>query len=286
MPTNRRTRWVVHWIPLDNIVEPVPADPPDTALPRDRSSSAPLALLCPIDQGYALLVGLGANSRAVLAGDGRQRCLMAPAVSAEERNALRLLDMAAQRDDAHAQVELVARLAGLGVPGRQIAELLAIDVSRACRLGRLADSHGSLKEAVFSRRLSPGHARPLLKMPLFEQARWVERAIQGKWSVETLIGAIAGERRLTASSADNASLARQVGEVLGANVSIEGAQGAGELMVDWFSVEDLKQVLRRLGGGSETQRETILEPRRRTLRIQFQSPDELEDILSGLALAQ
>lgn len=93
--------------------------------------------------------------------------------------------------------------------------------------------------------LSMGHAKVLMGVPKTDQLRWLDRALQGHWSVQVLSQRIA--ERPEATDRDLARLAQDLTEVVGCRVQIDHrTDGRGRICIEYYSLEEAEGVIARL----------------------------------------
>ena len=128
----------------------------------------------------------------------------------------------------------------------QVVGKSRVHVANALRLLQLPEP---VKDMVREGRLTAGHARPLIGAPDAERlaAEVADRGLTVR-QAETL-----ARRRPAAprkrKDADTAALENDLSEVLGLQVEIRDAGGAGELRIRYASLEQLDDLCRRLTRG-------------------------------------
>ncbi|MDQ2900768.1 MAG: ParB/RepB/Spo0J family partition protein [Acidobacteriota bacterium] len=140
----------------------------------------------------------------------------------------------------------------LGLNHEEIGERTGKDRVTITNYIRLLQLPADLLELVAERKLSPGHARAILRLPDELQRQTAKRAIQEGWSVRQLEKATSPEgarsRRKTGASesALDPNVKAAVGEmerVLGTRVTvIEKRAGKGHLEIEYYSNEDLDRI--------------------------------------------
>jgi len=143
----------------------------------------------------------------------------------------------------------------------------AVGRSRAAvsNMLRLLDLPPDIKDLLEARRLEMGHARALLTLPAAFARKLAQAAADNGWSVRELEdrarqahetagddkgrgkpGPRADGAARPASDPNVAQLEQQLGERLGAKVSIQpGRGGRGRLVIEYFSLDELDGILER-----------------------------------------
>lgn len=167
-----------------------------------------------------------------------------------------------QRTDLNPLEEASAYMALLGLTQRTQEELAQVvgksrsHVANAMRLLQLPDPVQALVRAG---RLSPGHARAILGAPDVEAL--ARRIVDENLNVRDAeaLGRAAHEggeappsppRSAGRKSADTLALERDLSERLGLKVEIADKDGKGEVRIKYRTLEQLDDLLRRLGGVS------------------------------------
>lgn len=141
----------------------------------------------------------------------------------------------------------------LGFNHDEIGERTGKDRVTVTNYIRLLQLPGDLQRLVAERKLSPGHARAILKLPDEESQRQVaHKAIQEGWSVRQLEKATsvegAGARKRSGASESplDPNVKAAIGEmerVLGTRVTVvEKRAGKGHLEIEYYSDEDLDRI--------------------------------------------
>lgn len=166
-----------------------------------------------------------------------------------------------QREDLNAieEAEAYQRLsAEYGHSHDEIAGFVGKSRSHVANLVRLLALPVTVRAAVADGRLSMGHARALINAPEPETlAEEVERRGLSVRETETLArgkGAPARRPRATKAAAvaddDSSALARRLADLLGVKVSVTHADGAGEVVLSYSSLDQLDMICQRLSGGT------------------------------------
>jgi ParB family chromosome partitioning protein len=148
---------------------------------------------------------------------------------------------------------------------QQAAEAVGRSRAAVSNLLRLLDLPPEIKALLEQRKLEMGHARALLTLPAAEARKLAETAAEQGWSVRELEerarqahgngegggrkGGAKGKGGRGNGSADPdvARLEQELGEKLGARVSIQqGRGGRGRLTIEYFSLEELDGILERI----------------------------------------
>ncbi len=138
----------------------------------------------------------------------------------------------------------------------------AVGRSRAAvtNLLRLLELPPMVRQKLEAGDIEMGHARALLTLPAARAESLAERVVAQGWSVRELeaqvrpqTGSKASRTRLPARARgvdpDVAQLERELGETLGAPVTIEaGRAGRGKLVIRYFSLGELDGLIERLRG--------------------------------------
>ena len=143
---------------------------------------------------------------------------------------------------------------------QDIAEQLGIDRSSVSNFLRLNDLEPSVKDAVRDGRLTMGHAKVLLGIPELSKCKAIaHKCANAQWSVREL------ERQLkrlsdrprqaisktepTAAQMLAENMSNQLGDHLGTKVTIVpgSKKGAGKLMIEYFTHDQLQGIFDRLG---------------------------------------
>jgi len=121
-----------------------------------------------------------------------------------------------------------------------------VHVANALRLLQLPEP---VKDMVREGRLTAGHARPLIGAPDAERlaAEVADRGLTVRQAETLARGKPAAPRKR--KDADTAALENDLSEVLGVQVEIRDAGGAGELRIRYASLEQLDDLCRRLTRG-------------------------------------
>jgi ParB family chromosome partitioning protein len=177
-----------------------------------------------------------------------------------DRNALALaLIENIQRDDLNPLEEAqgLARLVDeFGLTHDAVAKAIGRSRSAVTNLMRLTQLAKSVQEHLMSGALEMGHARALLALGAAQQPLAAARIVSGALSVretERLVATLlhpakrAARRSRVARDADTLRLENDLAEKLGAKVRIEsGRKGAGRLVINYSSLEELDGILARI----------------------------------------
>jgi ParB family chromosome partitioning protein len=154
-----------------------------------------------------------------------------------------------------------AYIVRLDLTQEQAAQRLGKSRSAVANMIRLLDLPGDVQEFVSRGTLSMGHARALLAVSDAEAQRTLARRVETEHlsvrDVERLARAW-GEEVATppapapapATSAHVGDLEQRLRERLGTKVSIRDRGGAGRIVIDYYSADDLERLLALLGGAA------------------------------------
>ncbi len=212
-----------------------------------------------------LVVRKVGNSYQLVAGERRLRAaklagLQLVPVVVQDISDERLLEVALveniQREDLH-PIELAQafeRLSkDLGLNHEEIGKRTGKDRATITNSIRLLQLPADLQELVADRKLSPGHARALLKLPSEEEQRAMAKlAVAQGWSVRAIEAAsqIAQAARThtspeesTAPDPNLASATDELERALGTKVRIaENKGGKGRIEIEYYSLDDLNRL--------------------------------------------
>lgn len=272
LPESGRSR-SPHELELDEI-RPNPFQPRETFAPAGleelRQSIVNHGILQPIvvrrvDTGYELISGERRWRAARLAGLRSIPAIVRPEVPDEEMLELALVENV-QRED----LDPIERARGfqnllhqLSLTQEQVAEKVGLRRSTVANHLRLLDLPPPVQDAVKGGRLTMGHARALLGVQdrprLLELAeaivrdeltvRDIERRVkEGRTSTSEVPSA---EPKATPTATHPepwvADLERRMQDALGTRVSLRNQEGfRGQVVIDYFSREDLERVLHRI----------------------------------------
>jgi ParB family chromosome partitioning protein len=180
--------------------------------------------------------------------------------SVDDNNALALaLIENIQRENLNPLEEALglARLVDeFGLTHDAVAKAVGRSRSAVSNLLRLTQLAKPVQDHLMSGALEMGHARALLALPVAEQGGAAARVVSQTLSVrdtERLVGTLihpaarAARRTSTSRDADTVRLENEVAEKLGAKVRIEpGRQGAGRVVINYNSLEELDGILARI----------------------------------------
>lgn len=116
---------------------------------------------------------------------------------------------------------------------------------------RLLSLDAEVQAHVDDERLSMGHARALVGLPVARQRALARSAVQGRWTVRQLERAAADERERPAPAVkppEWQQLERELADLLSCPVALEAdARGRGELRLRFHSLDELDGLLARVG---------------------------------------
>jgi ParB family transcriptional regulator, chromosome partitioning protein len=161
-----------------------------------------------------------------------------------------------QRADLNAieEAQAYGRLvADYGHSQEELARLVHKSRSHVANLLRLLDLPRRVQDLVVSGDLSMGHARALVTAA--DPEALADEVVRRKLSVrDTEKLAQAGRTKAprpsrAAPDADIAALERQLGELLGVNVTVRHSGGSGSLTLNYSTLDQLDMLCQRLTGG-------------------------------------
>ena len=149
-------------------------------------------------------------------------------------------------EEAEGYRALIDRFGRTQAEVAQVVGKSRVHVANSLRLLQLPEP---VKDMVREGRLTAGHARPLIGAPDAERlaAEVAERGLTVRQAETLARGRPAAPRK--SKDADTAALENDLSEVLGVQVEIRDAGGAGELRIRYASLEQLDDLCRRLTRG-------------------------------------
>jgi ParB family chromosome partitioning protein len=149
-------------------------------------------------------------------------------------------------EEAEGYRALIDRFGRTQAEVAQVVGKSRVHVANSLRLLQLPEP---VKDMVREGRLTAGHARPLIGAPDAERlaAEVAERGLTVRQAETLARGRPSAPRK--AKDADTAALENDLSEVLGVQVEIRDAGGAGELRIRYASLEQLDDLCRRLTRG-------------------------------------
>lgn len=138
---------------------------------------------------------------------------------------------------------------------QEVADAVGKSRTAVANLLRLLKLAPEVRELLLAGNLEMGHARALLPLPLASQASAATQVVKRKMSVRetealvrTLLADKRTSRRRAQPDADTQRLERELGERLGARVSIgfNRRTGAGRVVIRYTSMDELDAILSRL----------------------------------------
>lgn len=211
---------------------------------------------------------MGGDSYAIIAGERRWRAaqrarldtipVVVREVDQQERLELSLIENI-QRAELNAFEEGDAFNELMGqhdLTQEEVAEAVKKSRSHVANLSRLSlQTEKPVRDLVISGLLSMGHARALLGYPADRALELANEAIAKKWSVRQLenVGknarnAAKGNGAAKPVDADVQQLERQLSDMLGLKVTIEGGVEGGTVAVKYATLDQLDMICQRLSG--------------------------------------
>jgi ParB family chromosome partitioning protein len=224
---------------------------------REQGVMQPI-LVRPVDGGRFEIIAGERRWRAAQRAGLRE--IPALVKSVDDNNALALaLIENIQRENLNPLEEALglARLVDeFGLTHDAVAKAVGRSRSAVSNLLRLTQLAKPVQDHLMSGALEMGHARALLALPTAEQGGAAARVVSETLSVrdtERLVGTLihpaqrAARRAASSRDADTVRLENEVAEKLGAKVRIEpGSKGAGRLVINYNSLEELDGILARI----------------------------------------
>ncbi|HTI31600.1 MAG TPA: ParB/RepB/Spo0J family partition protein [Sphingomonas sp.] len=143
-----------------------------------------------------------------------------------------------------------------GLTQEEVAEAVKKSRSHVANLSRVAaQTEQPLRELVIAGKLTMGHARALLGRPAESALELAHEAIAKGWSVRQIENvakngraAAKGGKPARAVDADVEQLERQLSDVLGLKVTIDGGVEGGRVSVNYATLDQLDMICQRLSG--------------------------------------
>jgi ParB family chromosome partitioning protein len=144
-----------------------------------------------------------------------------------------------------------------GISHEQVAQRVGKSRSSVSNTLRLLRLPASVRQALGSGRLSEGHARALLALPTAQaQSAAAQTVVKRGLSVrqtEDLVQRLTGQRRRTSAvrrrSPEEAAVEEQLRQALGTKVTLRRGRKGGNVIIHFYSEEELEALLERLLGG-------------------------------------
>ena len=210
---------------------------------------------------------MGGDAYAIVAGERRWRAaqrarldtipVVIREVERQERLEISLIENI-QREELNAFEEGDAYnelMSQHGLTQDQVAEAVKKSRSHVANLSRTARAADQpLRDLVIAGKLSMGHARALLGYPSDRALELANEAVAKGWSVRQIenIGKNDRSKKNSGSAkpvdADVEQLERQLSDVLGLKVSIDGGAQGGAVTVKYATLDQLDMICQRLSG--------------------------------------
>ena len=209
---------------------------------------------------------MGGDAYAIVAGERRWRAaqrarldtipVVVREVERQERLELSLIENIQREqlnpfEEGDAYNELMSKH---GLTQEQVAEAVKKSRSHIANLARTAHAtEQPVRDLVIAGKLSMGHARALVGRP--DATDLASEAVAKGWSVRQVekiakYGRNASRpgSKIVQPDADVAQLERQLSDVLGLNVTIEGGSHGGAVTVRYATLDQLDMICQRLSG--------------------------------------
>lgn len=143
-----------------------------------------------------------------------------------------------------------------GLTHEQIAKRLGISRAAVTNTLRLLDLPAAVRDLVDAGRLSAGHARAILALPdSLSQIRFAERIVAEELSVRAAEKAVAAPPRPEQPQKTEtqrvppqvADLENRLRRHLATKVTVRDDKGKGEIVIEYFSPDDMTRLLERMG---------------------------------------
>lgn len=116
---------------------------------------------------------------------------------------------------------------------------------------RLLSVHDKVKEAIISGQITEGHARTLVGLPVEDQLRLLEKIINNKLNVREAERqgkdvVVQKHIRKVRYNPDLRAKEGQLESSLGTKVEIKGSSGSGQIIIKYFSEEELNSIVSKI----------------------------------------
>ncbi len=156
-----------------------------------------------------------------------------------------------QREDLNPIEEALAfqsLLKSFGMKQREVAEVVGKSRSYITNGLRLLQLPDEIQQMIIENMLTAGHAKLLVALDSAAQLVLAQRIVDQQLSVrqvEQLISATKRpqRKRKTRSNLFYDDYAKQLEQLLGSRVRIKGSSGKGNVIIDFYSDEDLERIL-------------------------------------------
>jgi ParB family chromosome partitioning protein len=262
----------VFWIDVDKIV-------PNPFQPRREFSEPELQSLADSIRQYGVLQALVVTRKEVpkedggldvqyelIAGERRLRASKLAGLSqvpalikvGDEENDLMKLELAIieniQREDLNAvdRAKAFQRLIDeFGFKHHDIAKKVGKSREYVSNSVRLLSLPGHIQEAIALGKITEGHARPLMMIgdrpdeqdTLFKEIMWKRLTVREAEAIGRRIAYDKIRKKGIALDPETQEMEEKLTETLGTRVSIEKKENGGKILIDFFSNDDLKQIL-------------------------------------------
>ncbi len=241
--------------------------------PRRHFDEAALDELAESIRRHGLLqpitvTSMGGDAYAIVAGERRWRAaqrarldtipVVIREVAQQERLEISLIENIQREqlnpfEEGDAYNELMSQH---GLTQDEVAEAVKKSRSHVANLSRTARAADqSLRDLVIAGKLSMGHARALLGYPSDRALELANEAIAKGWSVRQIENIAKNGRNAAgkggatkAVDTDVQQLERQLSDVLGLKVSIDGGAEGGAVTVKYATLDQLDMICQRLSG--------------------------------------
>ncbi len=132
----------------------------------------------------------------------------------------------------------------------QIAKRVGKGRSTITNFLRVLNAHPYVQEGIQKGLIGDAHARTLLSLDLEKQRETAEKMIEGKWTLRQLVSYIRSTNHVPKiiRERNEAIVAKEdaLRAVLGTRVAISRVQGRGSITIEYYSDEQLTEIVKRL----------------------------------------
>lgn len=221
---------------------------------KEKGILQPL-IVTPFKDEYELIAGERRLEAARQAGLKEVPVIVREDISDVERLEMALIENLQRQnltplEEAEAYYRLITEF---GLTQEQVAQRVGKDRATVANVMRLRQLPSVIKEDLVQGRLTMGHARALLGLPLEQQLDLREEIINKKLSVRETEKRVQGTRKAQKKQRSDAlyqELMEKLTEALGTKVKITPSKKGGKIEISFYSEEELSRLMEIILGRS------------------------------------